>query len=80
MKEKKLACSTIASPILVCQSHRLKTWTKLLTPRDKLSPKLVASPPRKKSITISKVQILDSEEDEEITCLDEKGGGNGEEF
>jgi hypothetical protein len=52
----------------------------LLTPRDRLSHELVASPPRKKSITISKVQIVDSEEDEEITCLNEMGGGDGEEF
>jgi hypothetical protein len=52
----------------------------LLTPRDILNPELVTSPPRKKSITISKVQIVDSEEDEEITCLDEIGGGDGEEF
>jgi len=46
-------------------------------PRDKLSLEHVTSPPRKKSKIASKVQIVDSKEDEERTCLDKMGGGDG---
>jgi hypothetical protein len=42
-----------------------------------LSPELVTSPPRNKSITTFGSQVVDSEEDEEQTCLDEIGGGGG---
>jgi hypothetical protein len=45
-----------------------------------LSPKLVTSPLRKKFRTTFKSLINDFEEDEEQTCLDEIGGGGGEEF
>jgi hypothetical protein len=41
-----------------------------------LSPELVTSPPRKKSITTFESRVVDSE-DEEQTCLDEIGGGGG---
>jgi hypothetical protein len=51
---------------------------KLLTPRDKLSPKPITSLPKKKFKTISKVQIVDLEEDEERTCSEEMGGGTDE--
>jgi hypothetical protein len=45
------------------------------TPRDRLSPKLVTSPPRKKYKIIFMSQVIDLEEDEERTCLDGMGGG-----
>jgi len=34
----------------------------------------------KKSKTTYRVQIVDSNEDEEKTCLEERGGGDGKEF
>jgi hypothetical protein len=39
--------------------------TKSPTPQDKLSFELITSPPRKKSRTTSRSQIVDLEEDEE---------------
>jgi hypothetical protein len=36
-----------------------------LTPRDRLSPKPITSPPRKKYKTIFRSQVIDLEEDEE---------------
>ncbi len=50
--------------------------TQLPTLNDKLSRELVTSPPRKKSITTFRSQVIDLEEDEEQTCLDEMGGGD----
>jgi hypothetical protein len=54
--------------------------TKLLTPRDMLSPKLVTSPLQKKSKTTFGSSVNDYEEDEEQTCLDEIGGRGGKEL
>jgi hypothetical protein len=51
--------------------------TKPLTPWARLSPKRVTSPPRKKLKTTFKSQVVDSKEDEERTCLDKMGGGDG---
>jgi hypothetical protein len=52
----------------------------LPTPRDRLSLKLVTSPPRKKSKTTFRSPIKDSKEDEEQTYSDEIRGGRGEEL
>ncbi len=54
--------------------------TKLLTPRDKLSPELVTSPRRKKSRTNFGSLIVDSEKDDEWTYSNEIGGGGGEDI
>jgi hypothetical protein len=51
--------------------------TKPLTWWDKLSFELITSPPRKKSKTISRSQIVDSEEDEEQTYSGKMGVGDG---
>jgi hypothetical protein len=48
------------------------------TLKDKLSPELVTSLPRKKFRTFFGSQVVDLEEDEERTCLDEIEGGGGE--
>ncbi len=48
------------------------------TLRDRLSLKFVASPPRKKSRTTFKSQVVNSKEDEKRTCSDEMGGGGVE--
>jgi hypothetical protein len=53
---------------------------KLPTPRDKLNPKLVTSPLRKKSKTTFGSSVNDFEEVEDQTCLDEIGGRGGEEL
>jgi hypothetical protein len=45
-----------------------------------LSPKLVTSPPKKKSIINFRSQVIDLEEDEEQTCSNEMGGGGGKKF
>jgi hypothetical protein len=50
----------------------------LPTPRDRLSPKLVTSPPRKKFKITFESPIVDSKEDEEQTCSDEIGSGGRE--
>jgi hypothetical protein len=52
----------------------------LPTPRDKLSFKLVTSPPRKKSITTFGSPVINSKEDEEQTCSDDIRVGGGEEL
>jgi hypothetical protein len=52
----------------------------LPTPRDRLSPEHVTSPPRKKSITTFRSSINDLEKDEKQTCSNEIGGGGGEEL
>jgi hypothetical protein len=56
----------------------LKTCTKPPTPRDKLSPKLVTSPPRNKSKTIFGSSVNDLEKDEEQTYSNEIRGRGGE--
>jgi hypothetical protein len=58
----------------------LKTRTKLPTPRDRLNPKLVTSPPRKKSMTTFGSLVNDSEEDKERICSNEIVGRGGEEL
>jgi hypothetical protein len=50
---------------------------KLLTPRDRLSPKLLISPPRKKFKTIFRSSVDGLEEDEEQTCSDKIRGRGG---
>jgi hypothetical protein len=52
--------------------------TQLSTSRDKLSPELVTSPPRKKFKTTFGSHVVDLKEDEEQTCSNEIGGGRGE--
>jgi hypothetical protein len=80
LKERRPTCSTIASPLPTHQSHLLKTHTKSRTPRERLSPKLVTSPPRKKSRTTFGSPIIDLEKDEERTCSYEIGNRGGEEL
>jgi hypothetical protein len=53
---------------------------KLPTLRDKLNPKPVTSPLRKKSKTIFGSSVNDSEKVEDQTCLDGIGGRGGEEL
>jgi hypothetical protein len=48
-------------------------------PRDKVSPKLVNSPSKKKSKTYAKIQIVHSKDDEEKAHANEVGCGNDEE-
>ncbi len=74
MEKKKLAHSTTTSPLPTRQSHQLKTCTEPPTPRDMLSLELVTSPPKKKSNTIFRIVVNDSEEDEERKCSDEIRG------
>jgi hypothetical protein len=50
------------------------------TPRDRLNPKPISSPPRKKYKITFKSHVIDLEEDEERTCLDGMGGGGGKEL
>jgi hypothetical protein len=65
LKERRSTHSKIGLPLPTCQFHQLKTHTKLPTPNDRLNPKHVTSPPRKKSIIFFKSQDVDLEEDEE---------------
>jgi hypothetical protein len=51
--------------------------TKPPTQRDKLSPKHVTSPPKKKFRTTFRSSVVDSKENEEQTYLDEIGGRGG---
>jgi saccharopine dehydrogenase-like NADP-dependent oxidoreductase len=70
--------STIASLVLVHQSHKLKTYIEPPTPRDKLSPKPITSPSKKKTKTYAKVQVANLKDDEEKThsyevgCVEDK--------
>jgi hypothetical protein len=50
------------------------------TPRDKLSPKPIISPPRKKCKTTFRSHVNDLEEDEEQTCSNDIGGKGGKEL
>jgi len=61
LKERRPSHLTTSSPLPTCQSHRLKTHTKLPTPRDMLSLELVTKPLRKKSMTTFKSSINDLE-------------------
>ncbi len=65
LKERRLAHSTTTLPLPIRQFHRLKTRTKLPTPWDRLNLELVTSPPKKKSITTFRSQVVDAKEDEE---------------
>lgn len=67
-------------PLLVHWFHRLKIRIKPPTLRNKLSPKPITSPLRKKSKIIFRSQIVDSKEDEEQTYLHKMGGVDCEEF
>ncbi len=68
--------SKIASPLLVHQFHKLKTHIEPPPPRDKLSPKPITSPSKKKAKTYVRVQVVNLEDDEEKTHLDEVGCGD----
>jgi hypothetical protein len=52
----------------------------LLPSKDKLSLELVSSPPKNKSISTFKSQVVDLEEDEEQTYSNEIRGGGEEKF
>jgi hypothetical protein len=80
LRERKQTHSTTVLPLLVHQSHWLKMRIEPPTPRDRLTLQLVTSPPRNKYLTIIRLHVIDLEEDEEWTCLDEMRGGGGKEF
>jgi hypothetical protein len=50
------------------------------TPHDKLNLEPITSPPRKKSRTIFRSQVIDLEEDEEQSYSNKMGGGGEEEL
>jgi hypothetical protein len=68
--------STIASPLPIHQSHKLKTHIELPTPRDKLSHEPITSPSKKKAKTYARVQVANLEDDEEKIHSDEVGCGD----
>ncbi len=67
--------STIASPLPIHQSHKLKTHIEPPTPRNKLSHEPITSPSKKKAKTYAKVQVANLEDDEEKIHLDEVACG-----
>ncbi len=71
LQEQRPTQSITTSPLPTCEFHRLKTCIESST-----SCEHVTSPPRKKSRIAYRVQIVDSEEDEERTCWKEMGGGD----
>ncbi len=77
MKERRPTRSTTSLPLPTRRSHPLKTCTKPPTLKDRLSLEPVASPLRNKSITTSRSEVVDLQEDEEQTSFDQIGGGGG---
>jgi hypothetical protein len=59
--------------------HRLKIYIVPFTLNNRLNPKLITSPPKKRTRSHSRVLVTQSEDDEERTCLEEIGDGAGEE-
>jgi hypothetical protein len=78
LKERRPTRSTPTSFLLVRQFHKLKRCIKPPRPRDKLSPKLVISPSKKKTKIYAKIQIVCLEDDEEKAHSNEVGCGDDE--